>query len=75
MDFGDAWFPIRAGDDDAMIARYEAAGVTRSVYMLRPGDAADAASAERKLDEWASRIEGYRGCGPSRPCPAPTGAG
>jgi hypothetical protein len=28
--------------------------------MLRPGDAADAGSAERKLDEWAERIQAYR---------------
>jgi hypothetical protein len=29
--------------------------------MLRAGDAADAASAERKLDEWAERIRVYTG--------------
>ena len=28
--------------------------------MLRPGDAADAGSAERKLDEWAERKDAYR---------------
>jgi hypothetical protein len=34
--------------------------VTRAVHMLRPGDAADARSAERKLDEWAERIQSYQ---------------
>jgi probable F420-dependent oxidoreductase len=42
-----------------VLHRYEEAGVTRSVHMLRPGDAADAGSAERKLDEWTARIEAY----------------
>src|SRR5919198_4403771 len=42
--------------DPAVLERYERAGVTRTVHMLRPGDAADAGSAERKLDEWAERI-------------------
>jgi probable F420-dependent oxidoreductase len=45
--------------DLAMLERYEEAGVTRSVHMLRAGDAADAGSAERKLDEWVGRIEAY----------------
>src|SRR5262245_15411981 len=35
--------------DLAVLERYEQAGVTRTVHMLRAGDAADAASAERKL--------------------------
>ncbi len=46
--------------DPDVLHRYEEAGVTRAVHMLRPGDAADAASAERKLDEWAERIQAYR---------------
>jgi probable F420-dependent oxidoreductase len=46
--------------DLAVLERYEEAGVTRSVHMLRPGDNADRASAERKLDEWAERIQAYR---------------
>jgi probable F420-dependent oxidoreductase len=45
--------------DPAVLERYEAAGVTRAVHMLRAGDAADAGSAERKLDEWAERIRSY----------------
>jgi probable F420-dependent oxidoreductase len=45
--------------DPAVLERYEAAGVTRAVHMLRAGDAADLASAERKLDEWTERIRGY----------------
>jgi probable F420-dependent oxidoreductase len=46
--------------DPDMLHRYEEAGVTRTVHMLRPGDAADAGSAERKLDEWTERIQAYR---------------
>jgi probable F420-dependent oxidoreductase len=46
--------------DLAVLERYEEAGVTRSVHMLRAGDAADAGSAERKLDEWAERIQAYQ---------------
>jgi len=45
--------------DPAVLERYEQAGVTRAVRMLRAGDAADAGSAERKLDEWTARIEAY----------------
>jgi probable F420-dependent oxidoreductase len=45
--------------DPAVLERYERAGVTRVVHMLRPGDAADAGSAERKLDEWAERMRVY----------------
>ena len=45
--------------DPAVLERYERAGVTRAVHMLRPGDAADAGSAERKLDEWVERIQSY----------------
>jgi probable F420-dependent oxidoreductase len=46
--------------DPAVLERYEQAGVTRVVHMLRAGDAADAAAAERKLDEWADRIQAYQ---------------
>jgi len=46
--------------DPDVLRRYEEAGVTRTVHMLRAGDAADRASAERKLDEWAERIQAYR---------------
>ena len=46
--------------DPDVLHRYEEAGVTRAVHMLRPGDAADARSAERKLDEWAERIQAYQ---------------
>jgi probable F420-dependent oxidoreductase len=45
--------------DPAVLEQYERAGVTRVVHMLRAGDAADAGSAERKLDEWAERIQAY----------------
>ena len=43
------------------IERYEAAGVTRVVHMLRPEDAAELGAAERKLDEWAGRMATYAG--------------
>jgi len=46
--------------DPDVLHRYEEAGVTRAVHMLRPGDAADAHNAERKLDEWAERIQAYQ---------------
>jgi probable F420-dependent oxidoreductase len=46
--------------DPEVLHRYEEAGVTRTVHMLRPGDAADAGSAERKLDEWTERIQAYQ---------------
>ncbi|MDX6608027.1 MAG: hypothetical protein QOD14_2567 [Solirubrobacterales bacterium] len=46
--------------DPAVLEQYESAGVTRAVHMLRPGDAADAGSAESKLDEWAERIQAYQ---------------
>jgi probable F420-dependent oxidoreductase len=46
--------------DPEVLHRYEEAGVTRAVHMLRAGDAADADSAERKLDEWTERIQAYR---------------
>jgi probable F420-dependent oxidoreductase len=42
-----------------VLRRYEEAGVTRVVHMLRAGDATDAGSAERKLDEWSKRVEAY----------------
>jgi len=45
-------------DVDSM-HRYEEAGVTRFVFMLRPEDAVDASAAARKLDEWAGRMEAY----------------
>jgi probable F420-dependent oxidoreductase len=45
--------------DPAVLERYERAGVTRTVHMLRPDDAADSGSAERKLDEWAARMTSY----------------
>jgi probable F420-dependent oxidoreductase len=46
--------------DLAVLERYERAGVTRVVHMLRAGDAAERPSAERKLDEWAERIQAYQ---------------
>jgi probable F420-dependent oxidoreductase len=46
--------------DPEVLHRYEEAGVTRTVHMLRPGDATDAGSAERKLDEWTKRIQAYQ---------------
>jgi len=46
--------------DAAVLERYEQACVTRAVHMLRAGDAANADSAERKLDEWVQRIQAYR---------------
>jgi alkanesulfonate monooxygenase SsuD/methylene tetrahydromethanopterin reductase-like flavin-dependent oxidoreductase (luciferase family) len=45
--------------DPSVLERYEGAGVTRAVHMLRAGDAAGRDAAERKLDEWAERIEAY----------------
>jgi hypothetical protein len=45
--------------DPAVLERYEQAGVTRAVHMLRAGDAAEIGSAERKLDEWVERIKVY----------------
>jgi probable F420-dependent oxidoreductase len=45
--------------DPAVLERYEEAGVTRVVHMLRAGDAAEPGSAERKLDEWTERRRGY----------------
>jgi probable F420-dependent oxidoreductase len=49
--------------DPAVLERYERAGVTRAVHMLRAGDAADAGTAERKLEEWAERMRAYAGAG------------
>jgi len=46
--------------DPAVLGRYEEAGVTRVVHMLRSGDASEPGSAERKLDEWTERIQAYR---------------
>jgi probable F420-dependent oxidoreductase len=45
--------------EPAVLERYEQAGVTRAVHMLRPDDAADDGAAERKLDEWVERIRTY----------------
>jgi len=45
--------------DPDSLRRYEAAGVTRTVFMLRAEDAAAPESATRKLDEWAERISAY----------------
>ena len=45
--------------DPGSLRRYEQAGVTRSVFMLRATDAAAADTTERKLDEWAGRIAAY----------------
>ena len=45
-------------DVDSM-RRYEEAGVTRFVFMLRPEDAVNASAAARKLDEWAGRMQAY----------------
>jgi probable F420-dependent oxidoreductase len=47
--------------DPDVLRRYEEAGVTRAVHMLRAEDAVDAGSAERKLDEWTGRIRAYSG--------------
>jgi len=46
--------------DPAVLEQYERAGVTRTVHMLRAGDAASQDSAERKLDEWVGRIQAYK---------------
>src|SRR5262249_44398274 len=46
--------------DASALERYEQAGVTRAVPMLRAGAAASRDSAERKLDEWLGRIQAYR---------------
>ena len=45
--------------DPEVLRRYEEAGVTRAVHMLRAEDAATRAGAERKLDEWVERIRAY----------------
>ncbi len=47
--------------DPDVLLRYEEAGVTRSVHMLRAEDAATREGAERKLDEWVERISAYTG--------------
>jgi hypothetical protein len=49
--------------DPAVLERYEQAGVTRAVHMLRAHDAVDAGSAESKLDEWTARIQAYTRAG------------
>ncbi len=49
--------------DPSILEGYERAGVTRSVHLLRAGDAVDEAGAERKLDEWAERIRAYSAAG------------
>jgi alkanesulfonate monooxygenase SsuD/methylene tetrahydromethanopterin reductase-like flavin-dependent oxidoreductase (luciferase family) len=45
--------------DPDSLRRYEEAGVTRSVFMLRATDAGSRGDVERKLDEWTGRIEAY----------------
>ena len=45
------------------LERYESAGVTRCVHMLRAEAANDRGATERKLDEWAARIEAYAAAG------------
>ena len=47
--------------DPDSLRRYEEAGVTRSVFMLRATDAAARDSTEHKLDEWAGRVAAYAG--------------
>ena len=47
--------------DPDVLRRYEEAGVTRAVHMLRAEDAATREGAERKLDEWVERIQAYTG--------------
>ena len=42
--------------DPAVLEPYEAVGVHRAVFWLRPGDAADC---ERRLDRRAAEIEAY----------------
>jgi probable F420-dependent oxidoreductase len=49
--------------DPALLERYERAGVTRTVHMLRAGDAAELGGAERKLDEWTERMRSYVSAG------------
>src|SRR5215210_5354670 len=49
--------------DPAVLERYEGAGVTRVVHMLRAGDATSTDSAQRKLDEWAERRTAYTSAG------------
>lgn len=49
--------------DPGILERYEQAGVTRVVHMLRARDAAELGSAEAKLDEWAERKHGYVAAG------------
>ena len=49
--------------DLAALERYEQAGVTRVVHMLRAEDAVDSASAERKLEEWTERMRVYASAG------------
>jgi probable F420-dependent oxidoreductase len=49
--------------DPDILRRYEEAGVTRTVHMLRAEDAVDVGSAKRKLDEWAKRMRAYSGAG------------
>jgi probable F420-dependent oxidoreductase len=46
--------------DPDSLRRYEEAGVTRSVFMLRATDAGSRGDVERKLDEWTGRVEAYR---------------
>jgi probable F420-dependent oxidoreductase len=49
--------------DPAVLEAYERAGVTRVVHMLRARDAAETATAERKLDEWTERMQAFAAAG------------
>ncbi len=51
--------------DPDSLRRYEQAGVTRSVFMMRAADTATRDSVERKLDEWAAFKDGYAPVSPS----------
>ncbi len=45
------------------LERYEAAGVTRCVHVLRARASNDRGDTEAKLDEWTARIEAYASAG------------
>jgi probable F420-dependent oxidoreductase len=49
--------------EPSVLERYEQAGVTRVVHMLRADDAGSRESAEHKLDEWAERMRAYAAAG------------
>jgi probable F420-dependent oxidoreductase len=46
--------------EPALLERYEEAGVSRALYMLRPGDRADV---ERRLDRYTAAMDEYAGAG------------